>query len=201
MQVDLAGRVALLADDDSGVARAVGQALTRNGARVVTASRSDLAAAGALDRLDRLDILVVCAAGDTDAAAGLIHAASRKMRLAGAGRIVAIVSIAGVVPLRGEATRAAAQSGLATLTRALSLELAGAGVRANVLAVGAMQGDGGAVAEADRRMLSHIPLGRAGTPAEVADAVLFLVDPENSYMTGHTLSVDGGWSAGYGRDF
>ena len=201
MQVDLAGRVALVADDESGVARAVARALARNGARVVAADRNAPFVAEMLDRFGRLDILVVCAADYPEAAAGLIRAVSQKMRMAGAGRIVTIVSIAGVVPLRGDAARAAAQSGLIALTRALSLELAGAGVLVNVVATGAVQDDGGAIAEADRRMLSHIPLARAGTPAEIADAVLFLVDPANSYTTGHVLSVDGGWSAGFGRDF
>jgi 3-oxoacyl-[acyl-carrier protein] reductase len=46
-----------------------------------------------------------------------------------------------------------------------------------------------------------VPLGRPGTPDEIAVAVLFLADPENSYMNGHILTVDGGWTAGYTRDF
>ena len=48
-----------------------------------------------------------------------------------------------------------------------------------------------------QRMLDHIPLGRPAEPEEIAVAVLFLADPENSYMNGHMLTVDGGWTAGY----
>ncbi len=51
------------------------------------------------------------------------------------------------------------------------------------------------------RMLDHVPLGRPATTDEIAVAALFLADPENSYMNGHILTVDGGWTAGYTRDF
>ena len=50
-------------------------------------------------------------------------------------------------------------------------------------------------------MLDHVPLGRPATVDEIAVSALFLADPENSYMTGHILTVDGGWTAGYARDF
>jgi NAD(P)-dependent dehydrogenase (short-subunit alcohol dehydrogenase family) len=53
----------------------------------------------------------------------------------------------------------------------------------------------------DPAMLSHASLGRAGTVQEIVDTVLFFCDPLNSYTTGQLLSVDGGWSAGYGRNF
>ena len=52
-----------------------------------------------------------------------------------------------------------------------------------------------------QRMLDHIPLGRPAAVDEIANGVLFLVDPDNSYMTGHILTVDGGWTCGYARDF
>jgi len=52
-----------------------------------------------------------------------------------------------------------------------------------------------------QRLLAHIPMGRPGTTQEMADAVLFLAAPESSYITGHVLTVDGGWTAGISRDF
>ena len=53
----------------------------------------------------------------------------------------------------------------------------------------------------DEAQLSHVPLGRPGSIDEAVAAVLFLCDPMNSYTTGQMLVVDGGWSAGYGRNF
>jgi NAD(P)-dependent dehydrogenase (short-subunit alcohol dehydrogenase family) len=50
-------------------------------------------------------------------------------------------------------------------------------------------------------MLDHVPLGRPATVDEIAVGCLFLADPENSYMNGHILTIDGGWTAGYSRDF
>ena len=51
------------------------------------------------------------------------------------------------------------------------------------------------------RLLSHTPLKRPASDDEIASAALFLADPDNSYMTGHILVADGGWTAGYARDF
>jgi NAD(P)-dependent dehydrogenase (short-subunit alcohol dehydrogenase family) len=51
------------------------------------------------------------------------------------------------------------------------------------------------------RLVSHSPLKRSATAAEVAVAALFLADPRNTYTTGHVMAVDGGWSIGYARDF
>ncbi len=50
-------------------------------------------------------------------------------------------------------------------------------------------------------MLAHVPLARRGTPEEIACATLFLAAPDNTYTNGHILVVDGGWTAGYARDF
>jgi NAD(P)-dependent dehydrogenase (short-subunit alcohol dehydrogenase family) len=50
-------------------------------------------------------------------------------------------------------------------------------------------------------MLSHIPLHRFGKTKDIANATLFLVAPENDYITGSVMTVDGGWTAGYSRDF
>ena len=53
----------------------------------------------------------------------------------------------------------------------------------------------------DKAMLSHVPVGRAGNIEEAVAAVLFFCDPLNTYATGQMLGVDGGWMAGYGRNF
>ena len=137
-------------------------------------------------------------------------AAASVMRKQGAGRIINIASIVGLVPLRLQCAFVAAKAGVVNLTRAMALELGPLGILVNGIAPGStltdgtrqlFYGDDGLMREAAQRMLDHVPLGRPGTVDEIAVAALFLADPENSYMNGHILTVDGGWTAGYARDF
>jgi 3-oxoacyl-[acyl-carrier protein] reductase len=137
-------------------------------------------------------------------------AAARVMRTQRAGRIVNIASIAGLVPLRLQCAFVAAKAGVINLTRAMALELGPHGILVNAIAPGSTLTEGtkqlfygadGLFHHAVQRMLDHIPLGRPATVDEIAVAALFLADPENSYMNGHILTVDGGWTAGYTREF
>jgi 3-oxoacyl-[acyl-carrier protein] reductase len=137
-------------------------------------------------------------------------AAARAMRARGTGRIINIASIAGLVPLRLQCAYVAAKAGVVNLTRAMALELGPHGILVNGIAPGSILTDGtrrlfyaedGSFHAHAQRMLDHVPLGRPGLPEEIAVAVLFLADPENSYTNGHILTVDGGWTAGYTRDF
>ncbi|MEW1722042.1 SDR family NAD(P)-dependent oxidoreductase [Streptomyces sp. NPDC093109] len=85
------------------------------------------------------------------------------------------------------------------LTQAAARELGPHGVRVNCVAPGTMDTPLmrglGADSEAYDRLAERIPLGRLGTPEEIAEAVAFVSSPEASYLTGHTLAVDGGWLA------
>jgi 3-oxoacyl-[acyl-carrier protein] reductase len=137
-------------------------------------------------------------------------AAAAVMRGQKRGRIINIASIAGLVPLRLQCAFVAAKAGVVNLTRAMALELGPHGVLVNGIAPGStltegtrklFYGDDGMFKESVQRMLDHVPLARPGTVDEIAVAALFLADPENSYMNGHVLTVDGGWTAGYARDF
>jgi 3-oxoacyl-[acyl-carrier protein] reductase len=137
-------------------------------------------------------------------------AAARAMRVRASGRIINIASIAGLVPLRLQCAYVAAKAGVVNLTRAMALELGPRGILVNAIAPGSILTDGtrrlfyaedGSFHAHAQRMLDHVPLGRPGLPEEIAVAVLFLADPENSYTNGHILTVDGGWTAGYTRDF
>jgi NAD(P)-dependent dehydrogenase (short-subunit alcohol dehydrogenase family) len=136
--------------------------------------------------------------------------AARVMRVQGAGRIINIASIVGLVPLRLQCAFVAAKAGVINLTRAMALELGPFGILVNGIAPGStltegtkelFYAEGGSFRAHVQRMLDHVPLGRPGTVDEIAVAALFLADPENSYMNGHILTVDGGWTAGYTRDF
>jgi len=138
------------------------------------------------------------------------RAAARLMVAQKSGRIINIASIAGLVPLRLQCAFVAAKAGVVNLTKAMALELGPHGVLVNGIAPGStltegtrklFYGEDGSFRHSVQRMLDHIPLGRPGSVDEIAVAALFLADPENSYMNGHVLTVDGGWTAGYSREF
>jgi len=110
------------------------------------------------------------------------------------GRIVNITSVVGASGNPGQANYAAAKAGVAGMTRALARELGSRGVTVNCVAPGFISTDmTEGLAEAQRAaLLAQIPVGRLGTPEEVADAVLFLASPAAGYITGTELHVNGG---------
>ncbi len=127
------------------------------------------------------------------------------------GRIINISSVLGVIPARLQCAFTAAKAGVVHLTRTLAIELGEHGILVNCVAPGSTVTEGTKqlfysenALQKDRvkALLSHIPLGRAGTVEEMAHAVLFFAAPESGYITGQVLCVDGGWSAGgFFRDF
>lgn len=128
----------------------------------------------------------------------------------GGGRIINISSVMGLVPARLQCAFTAAKAGVVNLTRAMAIELGSRGVLVNAVAPGSILTEGTRQLFYDRggqfndkmeRLLAHIPLGRPGTCEEVANVVLFLAARESGYITGQTITVDGGWTAGYSRDF
>jgi len=136
--------------------------------------------------------------------------AAKVMKKQGGGRIVNIASIVGLVPLRLQCAYVAAKAGVVNLTKAMAMELGPNGILVNGIAPGSTMSEGtkhlfygpdAQFKDSVRQMLAHVPLGRPGTPDEIAVAALFLADPENTYVHGHILTVDGGWTAGYAREF
>ncbi len=132
------------------------------------------------------------------------------MRKQGSGRIINVASVAGLVPLRLQCAYVAAKAGVVNLTKTMALEVGCDGITVNAVAPGSIltevvkklfYGEDPQFREGAKRLLAHVPLGRPGTPEEVAHAVLFLAAPEASYVNGAVLTVDGGWTAGYLREF
>ncbi len=129
----------------------------------------------------------------------LSRAALRPMMRARAGRIISITSIVGSSGNPGQANYAAAKAGVAGMTRALSKEIGSRGITVNCVAPGFIDTDmTQALSEAQRTaLLDQIPLGRLGSPADIAHAVAFLASPQAAYITGTTLHVNGGmWVGG-----
>jgi 3-oxoacyl-[acyl-carrier protein] reductase len=111
------------------------------------------------------------------------------------GRIVNIASISGVVGFHGQANYSAAKAGVIALTKVASKELAKRGITVNAVAPGVIQTPmiGEIKPDVMVEYQKQIPVGRIGTPDDVAHAVLFFACEESSYITGTTLHITGGW--------
>ena len=122
------------------------------------------------------------------------RAAARGMMKRRSGSIVNLTSVVGLHGNPGQTNYAASKAGLIGLTKALARELATRGVRVNAIAPGYIETAlTGVLPEAVREaILGNTPLGRLGTPEDVAGAVRFLCSDEASFITGEVLLVDGG---------
>jgi len=123
-----------------------------------------------------------------------IRAAARGMMRRRDGRIINITSVVGITGNKGQANYAASKAGLIGLTKAVAKELASRGILCNAVAPGFIETDmTAAMTEAARAELAgSIPLGRLGTPDDVAAVVRFLAGPGAAYITGQVIVVDGG---------
>jgi len=144
-------------------------------------------------RMKRADWDEVLATNLT-AAFTLSQAALRPMIRQRSGRIIAISSVVGQMGNAGQANYAASKAGLIGFCKALAREVASRQVTVNVVAPGLIETDmtKAIAADAKTNWSAQIPLGRMGSPADVAAAVSFLASDEASYITGQVLAVNGG---------
>ena len=179
----------------------------------------DLAAQAAIDRFGRLDCLVNCAGisrphdsislppGDwarmvdiqLNGTFYMAQACARRM-WEGGGAMVFITSTNAEAAFPRRAAYCSAKAGVAMLTKVLAIEWAGQGIRVNAVGPAHVNTEmtarniaAGNINEA--QLKARIPLGRLAQPADVADAVSFLLSEQAAFITGHSLYVDGGWLA------
>ena len=128
-----------------------------------------------------------------------VRAASRSMIKRRYGRIILIGSVVGLSGGPGQVNYAATKAGLIGMARAVSREVGGRGITANVVAPGFIESDMTAVLAEDRRktIIGNIPAGRIGAVDDVANAVRFLASDAAGYITGAVLPVDGGMGMGH----
>ena len=126
-----------------------------------------------------------------------IKAVSRQMMKQKYGRIINISSIVGLIGNPGQANYAASKAGVIGLGKAVSKELASRNITVNTIAPGYIETD--MVEDIQEtvkdNLFKQIPLGRIGKPSDIATAVLYLASDEAGYITGQTLTIDGGMTS------
>jgi 3-oxoacyl-[acyl-carrier protein] reductase len=179
--------------DGAAVEAAVAGIVARHGRIDVVVSNAGITRDGLLLRMKRDDWDAVLQTNLT-ASFVLCQAALKPMLRQRSGRIVAISSVVGQMGNAGQANYAASKAGLIGFCKSMAREVGSRGITVNVVAPGLIETDmtKGLTEDSRGDWETKIPLGRLGTPADVAHAVCFLASDEASYITGHVLAVNGG---------
>lgn len=192
---DLDGAIAVACDvsDPEGVARLVGACVDQIGGLDVMVNNAGITRDATLRRMAVTDFDAVIAVHLRGCWLGT-QAAAAYMRDHDGGSIINMSSISGKIGNRGQTNYSAAKAGIVGLTKAAAKELGHVGVRVNAVQPGLIRTPmtEAMPVEAFKDREAEIPLGRAGEPRDVANAVLFLAGELSSYVTGTVLEVAGG---------
>jgi 3-oxoacyl-[acyl-carrier protein] reductase len=185
--------VSLDITEEGASARLVASTLERHTRIDILVNNAGIARDQLMLRMKREDWDAVLATNLTGAFA-LTQAVLKPMIRQRGGRIISISSVVAQRGNAGQANYAASKAGLIGFTKAVALEVASRGITVNVVAPGLIETDmtRTLTEEGREEWASQIPLGRLGTPADIASAVCFLASDEASYITGHVLAVNGG---------
>jgi len=165
----------------------------REGTPSILVNNAGVTRDGLLMRMSAEDWQVVIET-DLSAVYRTCKAVMRGMMKARRGRIINIASVVGVMGNAGQANYAAAKAGMIGFSKSLAREVGSRGITVNVVAPGFIVTDmTDALGEAAREaLLKQVPLGKLGSPEDIAHAVAFLASPHAGYITGETLHVNGG---------
>jgi len=178
---------------DESVEQVTAEIMERHGAVNILVNNAGITRDNLLARMKSADWDLVL---DTDLKSvyRMSKACLRPMMKARGGRIISITSIVGATGNAGQVNYAAAKAGIEGFTRALALEVASRHITVNAVSPGFIETDMTDQLDSATRsqMLDRIPLGALGQTTDIAEAVSFLASPGASYITGHTLHVNGG---------
>jgi 3-oxoacyl-[acyl-carrier protein] reductase len=188
-----AERLTLDVTDQASVDAAISGVLERHGRIDILVSNAGITRDQLLLRMKREDWDAVLATNLT-ASFTICQAVLRPMLKQRGGRVIAISSVVGQMGNAGQANYAASKAGLIGFCKSMAREVASRGITVNVVAPGLIETDMTKALTGTSRedWAGRIPLGRLGSPEDVAHAVCFLASDEASYITGHVLAVNGG---------